>query len=140
MDWITPKTDWSAESKFDATDFNRIKNNLEYLHELAEKMCIDFSIVSQSDKTYADYLYAEDMNALEDNLIAVSMNTLNEQYYTPRTYMANEPMTKWGELNRLESVMLDVHERLTNQYYGRRMLQFKFGDKGGELGDIGGAI
>lgn len=43
MSWSTPKTDWNGETvdgvytgdRFNAVDFNRIKNNLEYLRELA---------------------------------------------------------------------------------------------------------
>lgn len=44
--WQTPKTDWTGTTtssgeyvgdRFNATDFNRIKNNLDYLRELAIK-------------------------------------------------------------------------------------------------------
>ena len=46
MSWSTPKTDWNGETvdgvytgdRFNAVDFNRIKNNLEYLRELAINM------------------------------------------------------------------------------------------------------
>ncbi len=66
MAWSTPKTDWfgSTDSegvytgdRFDAVDFNRIKNNLEYLRTLAIKMYDDFSInVLGQDREYSDYL------------------------------------------------------------------------------------
>ena len=60
MSWSTPKTDWNGETvdgvytgdRFNAVDFNRIKNNLEYLRELAIKMYDEFAIQSVgSDKT-----------------------------------------------------------------------------------------
>lgn len=44
MAWETPKTDWYGETdsdgvysgdRFDYRDFNRIKNNLQYLRDLA---------------------------------------------------------------------------------------------------------
>ena len=48
MAWTTPKTDWYGVTnpsdgvytgdRFNAVDFNRIKNNLTYLRELALKM------------------------------------------------------------------------------------------------------
>ena len=46
MAWITPKTDWYGEvvdgvyvgDRFNASDYNRIKNNLSYLRELAVQM------------------------------------------------------------------------------------------------------
>lgn len=35
MAWSTPKTNWNLYSKFNIEDFNRIKNNIAYLHEIA---------------------------------------------------------------------------------------------------------
>ena len=76
MSWSTPKTDWNGETvdgvytgdRFNAVDFNRIKNNLEYLRELAIKMYNEFAIQSVgSDKTVKDYFYADEINALEGN-------------------------------------------------------------------------
>ena len=76
MAWSTPKTDWNGETvdgvyigdRFNAVDFNRIKNNLEYLRELAIKMYEEFSIQSLgSDRTPKDFFYADEINALEDN-------------------------------------------------------------------------
>ena len=55
MGWITPKTDWWGRTddegvytgdRFNAADFNRIKNNLDYLRNLAIKMYKEFSLVS----------------------------------------------------------------------------------------------
>lgn len=65
MSWSTPKTDWNGETvdgvytgdRFNAVDFNRIKNNLKYLRELAIKMYDEFAIQSVgSDKTVKDYI------------------------------------------------------------------------------------
>ena len=33
MAWINPKTDWTKNDRFNYSDYNRIKNNLNYLHE-----------------------------------------------------------------------------------------------------------
>ena len=55
MGWTTPKTDWQGATnaegvyigdRFNAADFNRIKNNLQYLRDLAIKMYDEFSLVS----------------------------------------------------------------------------------------------
>ena len=37
MAWITPKTNWISTDRFNIADYNRIKNNLEYLHEYAQR-------------------------------------------------------------------------------------------------------
>ena len=83
--WITPKTNWRGEfigdvyvgDKFNATDFNRIKNNLSYLCELAVKMYDEFTIHSLgSDRTPKDYFYADEINKLEENLNTMTSKNL----------------------------------------------------------------
>ena len=31
IEWVEPKTNWSSNDRFNIADFNRIKNNLEFL-------------------------------------------------------------------------------------------------------------
>ena len=143
MAWSTPKTDWfgSTDSegvytgdRFDAVDFNRIKNNLEYLRTLAIKMYDDFSInVLGQDREYSDYFYADEINKLEENLVTINEHSLNRSYGTSPTYSDNTPVMDFTELNRLESAILDLYDRLTNQSDGRRMFMWNFGMKGGTL-------
>lgn len=140
MAWSTPKTDWNGETvdgvyigdRFNAVDFNRIKNNLEYLRELAIKMYEEFSIQSLgSDRTPKDFFYADEINALEDNLKTINNNSLKRSYGNVPVYVDNGNTMDFKELNRLESAILDLYEKLTNEYEGRRMLTWNFGMKGG---------
>lgn len=140
MAWQTPKTDWSGEvvdgvyvgDRFNAVDFNRIKNNLEYLRELAVKMYEEFTIQSLgSDRTPKDYFYADEINKLEANLTTINSKSLKRSYGSAPTYVDNGNTMDFKELNRLESAILDLHERLTNEYEGRRMFTWNFGMKGG---------
>ena len=140
MAWETPKTDWYGEvvdgiyvgDRFNATDYNRIKNNLSYLRELAVKMYKEFSIASiGSDKSPSDFFYAEEINKMEQNLNTINSNTLKRSYGTNPTYADNGNTMTFAELNRLEGAILDLYDRLTNQSEGRRTLQFNFGMKGG---------
>lgn len=143
MAWSIPKTDWfgSTDSegvytgdRFDAVDFNRIKNNLEYLRTLAIKMYDDFSINALGqDREYSDYFYADEINKLEENLVTINEHSLNRSYGTSPTYSDNTPVMDFTELNRLESAILDLYDRLTNQSDGRRMFMWNFGMKGGTL-------
>ena len=65
---------------FNAVDFNRIKNNLIYLRNLAVSLYESFSIGAVSeDKTPADYFYAEEINQLEQNLIIINQKTLKRE-------------------------------------------------------------
>ena len=140
MAWITPKTDWYGEvvdgvyvgDRFNATDFNRIKNNLSYLRELALKMYDEFTIHSLGeDRTPVDFFYADEINKLEENLNTINSNTIKRSYGVAPTYTDNGNTMTFTELNRLESAILDLYDRLTNQSEGRRTLQLNFGMKGG---------
>lgn len=143
MAWTTPKTNWhgglNAEGvyegdRFNAVDFNRIKNNLAYLRDLAITMYKEFSIVSLgNDRTPADYFYADEINQLEANLVTINQHSLNRSYGTAPTYVENGNTMDYTELNRLESATLDLYNRLTNQSDGRRMFTWNFGMKGGSL-------
>ena len=42
--WQEPKTDWKITDRFNITDFNRIKNNINYLHEKAMETSRYFKI------------------------------------------------------------------------------------------------
>lgn len=143
MAWVTPKTDWNGNTsadgtyigdRFNAADFNRIKNNLDYLRELAIKLYDEFAInVLGDDRTVEDYFYADEINQLEENLITINTNTLKRSYGTAPTYVDNGRTMDFTELNRLESAMLDLYDRLSNESEGRRMFTWNFGMKGGGL-------
>lgn len=143
MAWQTPKTDWHGAvdangvysgDRFNATDFNRIKNNLTYLRDLAIKVYAEFNIVSLgNDRTPKDYFYADEINQLEANLVTINSHTLKRSYGSAPTYNENGNTMDFAELNRLEGAILDLYDKLTNQAYGRRMLTWNFGMKGGSL-------
>lgn len=140
-DWQTPKTDWHgstdsdgnyAGDRFNAVDFNRIKNNLIYLRDLAVKMYKDFAIDKVSDdKSYSDYPYADEINTIESNLTKINTSTLSRNYGVPHFYSDNGTFLDFNELNRIESAELDLYNRLTNEHDGRRMFTWNFGTKGG---------
>lgn len=140
MAWSTPKTDWHGATvdgvytgdRFNAVDFNRIKNNLEYLRALAIKMYEEFSIHSLgSDRTPKDFFYADEINKLEENLTTINSKSLKRSYGVAPTYVDNGNVMDFKELNRLEGAILDLYDRLTNEYEGRRMFTWNFGMKGG---------
>lgn len=140
MAWQTPKTDWYGKviegvyvgDRFNAVDYNRIKNNLIYLRDLAITVYEGFNIETVSnDKTTADFFYADEINAMERNLDTINNNTLKRNYGTRVTFSANGNTPVYTELNRLESAILDLYDRLSNQSGGRRTLTFNFGMKGG---------
>lgn len=141
MGWTTPKTDWYGTTdadgvyigdRFNAADFNRIKNNLDFLRDLAIKLYDEFSLVSLGqDRVPGDYFYADEINQLEENLVTLNANTLRRNYGAAPVYNANGNTMDFTELNRLEGAILDLYDRLNNQSEGRRMFTWNFGMKGG---------
>lgn len=141
MAWTTPKTDWYGTTdadgvyigdRFNAADFNRIKNNLDFLRDLAIKLYDEFSLVSLGqDRVPGDYFYADEINQLEENLVTLNTNTLQRNYGAAPVYNANGNTMDFTELNRLEGAILDLYDRLNNQSEGRRMFTWNFGMKGG---------
>ena len=86
-----------------------------------------------SDRTPADYFYADEINQLEANLNTINSNTLKQAYGETPVYIENGNTMTFAELNRLESAILDLYDKLTNEMYGRRMFTWNFGMKGGGL-------
>ena len=139
--WETPKTDWHYEldpeglyvgDRFNASDFNRIKNNLEYLREMAIKMYDDFTIYALgADRTPNDYFYADEINQLEENLNTVNQRSIKGAYGSAPSYTANGNIMDFAELNRLEGAILDLYDKLSNQNNGRRTFTWNLGMKGG---------
>ena len=142
MAWIQPKTDWHCEvtdgvysgDRFNASDYNRIKNNLSYLHILALSLYKSFTVQSVgNDKQIGEFFYADEINKLESNLDTINSHTINRQYGDTPTYVDNGRTFDFNELNRLESAILDLYERMNNQKIGRRQFKWNFGMLGGGL-------
>lgn len=143
MAWETPKTDWHGSTnsegvytgdRFNASDFNRIKNNLTFLRDMAIKLYDEFFLVSLGDdRVPGDYFYADEINQLEENLETLNANTLKMSYGSAPVYNDNGTTMDFTELNRLEGATLDLYDRLMNESEGRRMFTWNFGMKGGDL-------
>lgn len=143
MAWEAPKTNWYGATgtdgqyvgdRFNAVDFNRIKNNLTYLYELSIKLYKNFSVVSLgNDRTPASYIYADEFNQIEENLNTINVNTLNRAYGSTPVYEDNGNIFDFWELKRIESASLDLYNRLSNEFEGRRTFTWNLGTRGGEL-------
>lgn len=133
MGWETPKTDWGAENdRFDAPNYNRIKNNLLYLHELAEYLYKTFEIGDMgSDKDYSSLYYADEINMLSQNLETINLNTYPVNIGETITYVANQTFIGYEDLNRIESACLKIYRILTEQKIHLTRLSFRLGNMKG---------
>lgn len=137
MAWIQPKTNWQGGYNnageytgdyFNLADYNRIKNNLQELRDMAIKLYPEFSIATGADWTsYATIPRAADINQLETNLETIRSKTFLFQTGTRKTYFGNAAAIDYIELNRLESATLLIYKNLIGQSKGKRRLSFRLG-------------
>lgn len=125
----TPKTDWKSTDRFNIEDYNRIKNNLNYLHEQAVALWRSFDIddmgEDMTDRT--QYWDVDVFNMFETNLDAINQNILSKDYGVAQRFFNNGQFIKWDELNRIESATLDMMNILERQKAGLRRIAFKLG-------------
>ena len=144
MAWITPKTDWKAEYDdtglftgdfFNVGDYNRIKNNLLYIRELATHFVPDVpEIIVGADKHYPingspdydnDHFFADEINRIENGLAALDEVMPFVDFGQKKTYFDNGKFIDYNELNRIERAELKVYELLTDSLAGLRHLAFR---------------
>ena len=129
MPWIQPKTDWESSDRFNASDYNRIKGNLNFLHERAEQFYPNFGIIDMgADKGYADYPYAKEINNFEKNLETINKNVYTQNIGMTSTFYSNGAFIQWNELNRIESATLRLYEMLNRLQAGLPVLAFRLGN------------
>lgn len=142
MAWQTPKTDWSAH--YDATgaftgdyvnvvDYNRIKNNLMYLIDLAYPILYVPNVEVSADKTVTDFYYADEFNQIENGLQDLVDETNVYTYGQRQTFTDNGVFISYDELNRIESAELDLHGKITDSVHGAKRLSFRLGTSGRDI-------
>ncbi len=132
MAWIQPKTNWAVGDRFNISDYNRIKGNLNFLHERAEEFYPDFNIINMgADKGYSDYPYAREINNFEKNLETINEKVFTQDLGVTATFYSNGAFIQLEELNRIESGILSIYEMLNRQEAGLPVLSFRLGNMRG---------
>lgn len=127
--WTEPKTNWTDTDYFNYTDYNRIKNNIEYLRSLSLDLYLDFPYEDMGDdKTgYADFPYADEFNALEDNLDSIKKHTFPFDTSEKKTWYENQATPTYKDLNRMETACLNLYEGLKSQLSIKTRLSITLG-------------
>lgn len=148
MAWITPKTDWEAEydgagiyqgDYFNIEDYNRIKNNLVHLRNLAAELFYGVPTVTVgADKHYPiannpdfdnDNIFADEINLIEDGLQAIEDFISLFNHGSKKTYYANGSFIGYAELNRIESAELELFTYITDSIAGKSKLAIRLGER-----------
>lgn len=127
--WIEPKTNWKSSDRFNIDDFNRIRNNIIYLHSMAVKLFTAFDLESMGDAITSHYAYweVEYFNAFEMNIESLSKSILNKNTGNKKTFYENGIFIDWQELNRIESICLSMKILIDAQAEMIRNLPFRLG-------------
>lgn len=128
MTWQIPKTDWMQEDTVNIRDYNRWKNNIAYLREMSLEVYKAYTLADMgADKTYMDYIYADEINTIEANLTALCDHTYPFLIGEQQTYYPNQPTPDYSEFNRIESACLLMYNSLIGQIAGRKRLAIRLG-------------
>lgn len=134
MPWLEPKTNWDKDTdRFEAEDYNRIKGNLNYLHERAQELYRKFEIEDMgSDKEKGpSFFYADEFNAFEQNLETINQIVFTQNYGESQAFYENGPFIDYAELNRIESAIFSMFDILNRQELGLIKLSFRLGNMKG---------
>ena len=129
--WTTPKTDWSSTDRFNIGDFNRIKNNLQYLHDESETIYGEYDITDMGSdiSTYSGYWNVAIFNAIETNLQTINEHMINASIGTKMTFYENGMFIGFAELNRIENATVTLKSIIDGWYEARTALPFRLGAK-----------
>ena len=130
MSWIEPKTDWVASDRYNYQDYTRMRNNMIELITLVKQLFSDFSEIDMAEKTsYADRLYAEEFNALEENLRLINENTFRADIGEDTLYASNDKTPNYKEFNRIESAQAMLYERILVHKANAQHLAYELGQQ-----------
>ena len=129
VEWNIPKIDWKMTDRFNLDDYNRIKNNLQWLHEKVSELYNPFNIVDMGEDIidYSSYWNVDYFNAWEQNLDIINDHMFSKDYGVAQSFFENGPFIQWTELNRIEGAILSMRDILDMQEKGLRKFPFVLG-------------
>lgn len=131
-EWITPKTDWTSDSYFNAEDYNRIIGNITYLKAYLDDLFLGLTNISaMEEKTATSLIYAREINAIEMALEQLNLETYKFDIGETKEYMANTRTLDFVELNKIESAILLLYKTMTAHKESLPKLAFTLGGQKG---------
>lgn len=129
--WTTPKTNWTGADRFNISDFNRIKNNLQYLHDESENIFGEYTIIDMGSdiSSYAGFWDVDLFNAIENNLQTINEHMLDVPIGAKMTFYPNGVFIGHAELNRIENASLTLKSTIDGWYEAMATLPFRLGAK-----------
>ena len=132
MAWVEPKTDWTTQDAFDYVSYNRVSGNIMYLKEFADNLFGNLTELSlETEKDNLSLIYARNMNAIEDGLDRLNIETYKKNIGDKKTYYPNKNVPDADEYNRIENACLMLYEALRSHKSNLPRLSFRLGNQKG---------
>lgn len=129
MEWLPPKTNWTAEDYFNAIDYNRIIGNIRYLKVLADELFTSEREISRkAKKDYMSLIYAKEINEIEKDIDTLNNSTYLLNIGVRKTYKANGQTPDYNEYNRIEGACLRLYNELMCHKNNLSRMAFKLGN------------
>ena len=110
------------------SDYNRIKENIEFLKELAYTLYFPFPLEDMGeDKAEEEYPYADEINRIADNLELLAAGSYHVDVGPKTVYEENGPYIAYEDLNRIESATLQLYENMNRIKAAKGRLSFRLG-------------
>ncbi len=136
MQWITPKTDWKIQldldghyqgDYFEIADYQRICNNLNYLHKMAAQLWIQPEKLQMINVERGDFCTAEMINAIEQAIQTIKPEAFSSVIPSAKTWKANDFAPMVHDLNRIEKALQNIYLLLLQQQNVLPKLAIKLG-------------
>lgn len=127
-EWLRPKIEWQSTDYFNASDYNRIVNNVLYIEDMAKETIglLDFYEMTE-EKHNLDMLYAREMNLIEQNVEKIdAIYGLDKKQVR---FTDNGAFLTYSELNRLEALIYLLYVTMKSQTSFAKHLTFKLGTR-----------
>lgn len=110
------KTDWENGAEFDVfNDYNRIKNNINEIYQIAIDVFDEFKIIDINDKNRSTVLQPHVFTNIEDNLKTIADNINLDIELPDKTFEENTLVWDADDLNRIEKNIELIRECLISQ-------------------------
>lgn len=102
--WEIPKTNWVADDYFNAADYNRIVDNVISAYDFSVSLYGSYEISNMMvNADYTSIPYADDWNAITNNINAINRHTYNLKLPQSNTYYENVSSPNYEQFNKWES-------------------------------------
>lgn len=140
-EFISPKTDWGVKydengkyigDYFEPDDYNRIKNNINYLRDYVNYM---FSVNTEFKDLGEDVYYGSqnELKASWWKLLQEDLENINKMSFdinigVKENYYSNSKGRLVEELNRIEQACQTIYTKLCDTQKNKQRLKFRMGN------------